>query len=115
MVSALEHMCIPIDPAWDLDGNVFGTSCSLTVNLEDGAEQPDHLVRYLVHFESIEVRCAEDANYKLQSSDGKVVVAISMKGGVPQLVSTSEIGAGVYFWTLENETGHSYSDKLVIH
>lgn len=28
MISALEHLCVPIDTAWHLDGNIFGTSCT---------------------------------------------------------------------------------------
>lgn len=27
-ISALEHLCVPIEPSWNLDGQVFGTSCS---------------------------------------------------------------------------------------
>ncbi|MFT4986173.1 MAG: hypothetical protein ACI8U0_001815 [Flavobacteriales bacterium] len=31
MVSALEHLCVPIDPLWNLDGNILGTLCSTSV------------------------------------------------------------------------------------
>lgn len=27
-VSALEHLCVPMDPLWNLDGEIFGTSCN---------------------------------------------------------------------------------------
>ena len=115
VVSALEHMCIPIDPAWNLDGNVFATSCSQTVNLSDGAPQPDFVVRYLGQFNGIEVRSNITSNYKLTSSDGKLVMNTTINEGVPQLLNTTDLGAGVYFWSLESETGIISSDKVVIH
>ncbi|MFT5279184.1 MAG: hypothetical protein ACI9P8_000818, partial [Bacteroidia bacterium] len=73
MVSALEHLCIPINPAWNLDGNVFGTSCSQTVGIESTESDNKFSIRTNELLETIEINSEESAVFNLIDQQGRTI------------------------------------------
>ena len=97
-VSALEHMCIPIDPAWGLDGNIFGTDCNeIITGIETDLEEGSVLSVYpnpskgLVSFAS-----AKPGRLRVLDVLGNEILLIEM--GDSDLYEMNSLAAGSYFY-----------------
>jgi hypothetical protein len=114
VVSALEHLCIPVNPAWNLDGSVFGTSCSTTVGVNEDQSLDGFSILAKPNQELIEIITDNSTVFNLIDQQGKAVFTDQVNVG-RSTFSTSEISAGVYLGQLIFSDGTTAESKLVIH
>ena len=115
MVSALEHLCIPIDSGWNLDGNVFGTSCSTTVGLEAHHQNTPGFSVQANHWqETIEIFSAESAVFQLFDQQGRTIWTDRINSGKTSITSTA-LSNGVYFGQLVFADGLCSRKRFIVH
>lgn len=115
VVSALEHLCIPINPDWDLDGNVVGTSCS---NTPSGVEEAEvAIVSIYIDEHSDQVTLVSQMQGKLSVYDmsGRAVYIQQPFNKGTHRVSVGQLPSGVYLFKAEMEDSRIVTKKITIH
>lgn len=114
MVSALEHLCIPINPAWNLDGNVFGTQCAQTVDVRSNETPFGYSIFSNTVRGTIDLTVDQTIQFELQDIKGRTVIRSQVLRAGSHSISQNGLAPGIYNYSLENELGQILTEKLVI-
>lgn len=118
-VSALEHLCVPINSEWKLDGNAVGTSCLTTgMNqtkkiLDDCIKVYPNPVTDYVIFESTNL--AEEG-YMLTIFNSIGLIVESKEFNSNKLVCDShQLGSGIFFYKVISNNKNVACGKFVVN
>lgn len=119
-ISALEHLCIPIDAAWDLDGQPFGTSNScLATGIGETPEQNGGLILYPnpAH-DQVQVLWngldnADPGQLEVIDAIGQLVFSRPIAANSTLQVNVKDLPTGVYTISVLNSKGERSLSKFV--
>ena len=119
-ISALEHLCIPIDSAWDLDGQPFGTSnpC-LTTGISETSKEKRGLVLFpnpandhvQVFWNSLDN--ADPGQLEMIDAIGQLVFSRPIAANSSLQVNVKDLPTGVYTISVLNSKGERSLSKFV--
>ena len=111
MVSAIEHLCIPILEEWELDGEVLATYCELQPNGIQDLQKTVYIYPNptdgLIRFDS-----PYQGEFRLYDIKGKLALSRPIVKGQNEL-SLKSVETGEYVFELLSPTGESSTGRLM--
>jgi hypothetical protein len=104
--TALTHLCLDIEPSWQLDGKVFGVNpCSIASieELSNSILPNSMLVNGVIDVESKEISL-----FNLYNSNGKLITTQSARA-----FSYSLPSIGIYFLNQSSENGSYHTTRII--
>lgn len=122
--TALEHLCIPIDDAWKLDGQVIGATCQEPdpIPTAIGTETAHLILIYPnpspkgndLKLKYSGVHSGKMVNLKIHDQSGKLVFLKNQKLSKAFSIDTGFLPNGIYNMSLEFEQGSLETSQFVI-
>lgn len=112
MVSALEHLCVPIAPDWNLDGQILATYCV------DGPNELDEFQEnQVIYFDPLNKRMVVESltniSVEMYNSLGQKVMQRRLNPGV-SAIDLQGLAKGIYVYRTVFEGNEVSSGKLLI-
>jgi hypothetical protein len=114
-VTAMTHLCIPILPEWDLDGNSWVPACIPdNINNDERYAQMQVFPNPANNYFEITNSPGGMCFIQVYSSTGELVIEEQLKGGGMR-IGTEELADGFYTIRLISESGSSKTNLIVSH
>ncbi len=112
MVSALEHLCVPILEEWDLDGQALGTTCVTDPNgvYEDLLDQAISIFP-MSGIGIVGIKTTEQGVFSLFDLNGKLIAQKKLQAGMTYL-DLKDRPSNVYLYEIHTESGLKKSGTL---
>ena len=114
-ISALEHLCVPIDPSWNLDGNIVGTSCNASPSGISSEKPTNTTVRFDPVTYQLNINTTEAGSISVYDIAGKELIRNHrLEIGSTSIVLGSNLSSGIYLYRVFGDSQPEKTGKLML-
>lgn len=114
VVSALEHLCIPIDPSWNLDGQIVATNCTRSPSGITDSNNTN-VVAYLDNTSNqLVINTKTNGVVSILDMSGRTVLQQTAFTVGRTNLDLSNLNKGVYLYHINLETGELQTGKVAL-